>query len=71
MKKTSFYTSPSEKGKWAIKCGGTLRVVSVHRTQTEAWKEARRLARGARTDAVLKDKNGKILTKNSYKDEAI
>lgn len=71
MKKSSFYTSPHEKGAWAIKRDGAFKAVSVHKTQAEAWKEARRLARGARTDAVLKDKNGKILTKNSYKDEVI
>jgi len=53
---------------WVVKKQGSSRAASIHSTQSEAWAETRRLARGAGGDAILKGSNGKIQAENSYKD---
>ena len=53
---------------WAVKKEGASRPASVHPTQTEAWAETRRLARGVGGNAYLKDQDGRIRAQNSYKD---
>jgi len=42
----SFWTSKSG-GEWTVKKEGATRVSSVHSSQSDAWAEARRLARGS------------------------
>jgi hypothetical protein len=61
-----YWTSKRNDGKWAVKRAGTERAASLHGTQEDAWKEARRLARGAGSEAFLKDRDGKIRARNSY-----
>jgi hypothetical protein len=46
---------------------GTDRASSIHGTQSEAWKEARRLARGAESEAFLKGRDGSIRARNTYR----
>lgn len=62
----NYWTSKRSDGQWVVKLSNSNRASSLHETQEEAWKEARRLARGAGIEAFLKDKNGKIRVRNSY-----
>jgi len=64
--KKDYWASKRSDGKWAVKKSGSSKATSLHDTQENAWKEARRLARGAGTEAFLKGKDGKIRTRNSY-----
>jgi len=64
--KKDYWTNPRNDGKWAVKRTGSSRAASLHNTQDEAWKEARRLARGVGSEAFLKGKDGKIRARNSY-----
>ena len=51
---------------WAVKKQGSDRVSSVHSSQTDAWAEARRLARGSGGEALLKGSDGRIRARNTY-----
>ena len=68
-KNKDYWTSPSKGGEWSVKREGSSRAASVHGTQTEAWNEARRLARGAGGEAYLQGRDGKIRARNSYGDD--
>jgi Uncharacterized protein conserved in bacteria (DUF2188) len=61
----SFWTLKSDQG-WAVKKEGATRVSSVHSSQSDAWAETRRLARGADGEAYLKGKDGRIRARNTY-----
>ncbi|MFO1100887.1 MAG: DUF2188 domain-containing protein [Xanthobacteraceae bacterium] len=61
----NYWTSKRSSG-WAVKKEGASRASSVHNTQSEAWNEARRLARGAGGEAFLKGENGQIRARNTY-----
>jgi hypothetical protein len=61
----SFWTLKSDQG-WAVKKEGATRVSSVHSSQSDAWAEARRLARGSDGEAYLKDRDGRIRARNTY-----
>ena len=61
-----YWTSKRKDGKWGVKKAGASRASSIHETQENAWKEARRLARGDGSEAFLKGKDGKIRARNSY-----
>ena len=61
-----FWANPYSDGGWAVQksqYGGTI---SKHSSQRKAWKEARRLACAEGTDALLQNRNGKVVTKSSY-----
>jgi len=53
---------------WQVKKEGASRPSSVHDSQSGAWGEARRLARGAGGEAFLKDASGRIRAQNSYRE---
>jgi len=53
----SYWTSKRATG-WAVKKEGASRASSIHSTQSEAWSEARRLARGSGGEAYLKGEDG-------------
>lgn len=65
MHKNDFNTVMKSGGIWIV-TEGSGRSASKHTSQDEAWKETRRLARGAGTEAILKGKDGKVLTRNFY-----
>ena len=65
-KKNDFWTGLSKNGEWSVRREGSSRVASVHETQSAAWNEARRLARGAGGEAYLKGRDGKIRAQNTY-----
>jgi len=60
-----FLTIKASKG-WAVKKEGATRISSIHSSQSDAWAEARRLARGSDGDAVLKGTDGYIRARNAY-----
>ena len=66
MSKNNYWTSKRPDGAWSVKKEGSSRASSVHGTQQEAWNEARRLARGSKSEAFLKGRDGKIRARNSY-----
>ena len=65
-----FCTSPRQDGSWAVKRCGDEPNESVYSTKSEAWKETRRLARGAGSQALLHDRDGTIHTRNSYESDS-
>ncbi len=65
MTSKNYWTTVREDG-WAVKREGADRATSVHRTQGEAWNEARRLARGSGGEALLQGEDGRIRARNTY-----
>lgn len=65
MHKSAFNTVMKAGGVWIV-TEGSGRSASKHTSQDEAWKETRRLARGAGSEAILRGKDGKVLTRNHY-----
>lgn len=65
-KRNDYWTSQRKDGSWAVKRTGTSKASSIHDTQEGAWKEARRLARGAQSEAFLKGRDGSIRARNTY-----
>jgi hypothetical protein len=63
---SSNYWAAKRSDGWAVKKEGATRASSVHDNQSEAWGEARRLARGAGGEAYLKGHDGKIRARNTY-----
>lgn len=64
-RKHNFWATP-HGSRWAVKQEGSNHVASVHPTQSAAWSETRRRARGAGGEALLQGKDGKIRTRNTY-----
>jgi Uncharacterized protein conserved in bacteria (DUF2188) len=60
-----FLTTKRSK-RWAVKKEGAAQISSIHSSQSDAWAETRRLARGAGGDAVLKGTDGRIRARNAY-----
>lgn len=54
------------KDGWSVKKEGASRASSAHRTQSEAWTEAKRLASECHGDAFLQGLDGKIRDRSSY-----
>jgi hypothetical protein len=60
------YSINKKSSGWAVTRGTSEKPASIHPTQTDAWTEARRLARGAGSEAVLRSADGQIRARNSY-----
>lgn len=60
------YQAMKRSGGWAVKKEGSDSVTSVHATQSDAWAETRRLARGSGGRALLKGSDGRIRASNTY-----
>lgn len=61
----NYWASKRHEG-WAVKKEGASKASSVHSTQSEAWAETRRLARGSGGEAYLKGNDGQIRARNTY-----
>lgn len=61
----NYWTTKREDG-WAVKKEGASKASSLHEGQSEAWAEARRLARGSGGEAFLQGADGKIRARNTY-----
>ncbi len=65
MTKKNVHTTPSPTGTgWVNQVGGE--VVSRHRTQTNAAKAGRQIARGEHSEHAIHRRDGTIGRKNSY-----
>ncbi len=54
------------KNGWAVKREGATRASAVFTTQSDAWSDTRRRARGTEGEALLQGKDGKIRSRNTY-----
>src|SRR5262245_49546776 len=57
---------PRPDGRWARQKNGTRRAASLHSTQAEAIDAARAQARRERTEMVVKGRDGRIQSRDSY-----
>jgi hypothetical protein len=64
-----YWVSPSGDGRWQVKQVGNGRASSVHDTQAEAWSEGQRLARAAKSEAFLQNREGQIRERNTYRQD--
>jgi hypothetical protein len=48
---------------------GNHRARSTHQTQAAAWKEAKKLARSSKSEALLHGRDGKIRERNTYRQD--
>jgi hypothetical protein len=64
MPKKNITVGPSGDGKWNVDRGGTT--ISTHRTQGTAIDKAKPIARKEAADLVIKGRDGKIRSKDSY-----
>lgn len=64
MAKKNITVGPSGDGKWNVERGGAR--VSTHRTQTAAIEKAKPIAKREKTELIVKGKDGKIRSKDSY-----
>jgi hypothetical protein len=60
------FWATKKSGNWVVRKQGSDRIASTHTTQSDAWAETRRLARGAGGDAYLRDGNGNVRARNTY-----
>jgi hypothetical protein len=65
MSKKAVHTVRHGDG-WANRREGSERVSSTHRTQAEAAKEGREVARRDKTEHFIHDRKGQIRERNSY-----
>lgn len=62
----SYHAAPHTKGGWAVRKTGAQRASAIGLTRANAWKEARRLARGVGAKAYLHGRDGRIVARNNY-----
>lgn len=61
----NYWTTRSGDG-WAVRREGAKKATSRHDSQSDAWSETRRLARGSGGEAFLQGRNGQIRARNTY-----
>jgi len=67
---SGYHVYKKKNGEWIVKQIGIYhKIISVRKTQNEAWKLARRLARAKGIIAFLKNKKGEIIAQNNYNNE--
>lgn len=64
-KKRHVHVVKSE-GQWAVKKEGSARATSTHKTQDQAWKAGRRVAKKEGSEAFLHGRDGRIKERNTY-----
>ncbi|ARU16435.1 DUF2188 domain-containing protein [Croceicoccus marinus] len=60
------YWATKHPNGWQVKGAGNERATSVHRTQADAWSEAKSRARASGGEAYLTKENGQIRERNTY-----
>lgn len=53
-------------GKWSVRKAGSERATSVHATQGEAIREARKIAKNQGTELYIHGRDGRIRERDSY-----
>lgn len=51
---------------WAVKGEGNSRVTSLHKTQKDAIKAGREIAKNQKSELIIHDKKNRIRDKDSY-----
>jgi hypothetical protein len=64
--KKYFFTIQRKDGSWTVKSNGTRKATVIYSSKEDAWKETKRLARGASSIAILREKDGEIRIQNTY-----
>jgi hypothetical protein len=64
MPKKNISVGPSGDGKWDVERGSTH--ISTHPTQTAAVEKAKPIAKREKTELIIKGRDGKIRSKDSY-----
>jgi hypothetical protein len=64
--KGDVHVSQRDAGGWEVKREGASRASSTHQTQAEAWNAGRKVAQGAKSEAYLHGRDGKIRERNTY-----
>jgi hypothetical protein len=66
MPKKDVTVGPTKDDRWSVKRRGNDRASSIHETQQEAIKIGKRYAEEEGSDLIIKRKDGKIRSKDSY-----
>jgi len=66
MSKKDVTVGPTEDDRWSVKRRGNDRASSIHGTQSEAIKVGKRFAEEERSDLIIKGKDGRVRSKDSY-----
>ena len=66
MAKKPVIVGPSGDGRWTIKQDGSTRPLSTHHRQSTAIEKAERIARGQKTELIIRGRDGTIRSKDSY-----
>ncbi len=66
MPKKDVTVGPTEDDRWSVKRRGNDRASSIHHTQKEAVDVGKRYAKEEGSDLIIKGKDGKIRSKDSY-----
>ena len=62
----NYWTSLEHNGSWYVTQEGTLDLCGNWKTQDEAWKECKRLARLSKGEALLTGQDGLIRLRETY-----
>ena len=65
-KRGDFCAIARKDGKWVVQQVGSNRSKFVSTSEFIAWRETRRMARGAGTTAILFNRDGQVRTQNTY-----
>ncbi len=66
MSKKNVWVQQRDDGQWEVKKEGNSRASSVHGTQGDAAKAGRSAAKSERSELLIKGRNGRIRSKDSY-----
>ena len=66
MARNQVSVEPRPDGRWAVQSDGTERADSLHDRKDEAVKRARELAANKDAELVIKDRDGRVMGKDSH-----
>lgn len=66
MSKKTQHVVKNPGGGWAVKKGGSTKATKIHKTQGEAIKHGRSIARGQNAELYIHGRDGRIREKDSY-----
>ena len=61
-----YWVKPRKEGGWSIQREGTSRATGNFRTQKEAIERGKELAKKARSELIVQNREGQIRSKDSY-----
>ena len=64
-KQGDVHVMPADKG-WRVEVEGSGRARSTHRTQSEAAKAARTIARNNKSELLIHGRNGRVRDRSTY-----